>query len=242
MTQSVSSGVKSVEVVITDVVSVISTESGSFHNAHSNNDVIRISLHVCVKKDIKGVDVQFDFDLTKDNTEEIASEMKECEGLAIIDIETNSIIEAIGPIIDSAKKHLHQIDYTNMNRLTVAELAILDIMLSSDYCTKPCFRALKTKVDLINRNLNKRELYYSLSNPTVDETYQAQSQPFPYHSSHSTIYIKNAVKSQSNSVTMGDEKQEGSLSTTDMTSSFDDEEYNQEYEKLLNKYNEAIIK
>jgi hypothetical protein len=200
-------------------------------------------LRVFSKKEMSGaVDIQFDFDLNVDSTADVASEMRECEELAVIDIETNSIVEAIGPIIDHAKKHFHQIDRisSSSSRLTVAELAVRDILFSPEYGSKPYFSALRVKEDATRRSMNKRDLYSNSS--VVSAAVSPASPPLADDVPH-TITNQHAIKSCSSLTTVIDEKHQSLLDSTsaDVTGPFD-EEYQREYQRLLIRYNEAVVK
>lgn len=110
--------------------------------SHETIQMIRIHLRVSAVKEAKDVDVEFDYDLTSDDPYGVASEMRECEDLAGIDISQDAIVNAIDPVVKCVKKCVAQLTERSETTPPLIQMVISEILENKQYAGNPCFYAL----------------------------------------------------------------------------------------------------
>jgi hypothetical protein len=135
--------------------------------------VIKIHLRVSAKKEAKDIDVEFEFDLTHDDTKSVAIEMRECEDLVMIEVETDVIVDVIDPVVETAKKWClgAKRDLNEpIDPILLSDTIIQDILSSSIYGRKSCFKILRNRLRYSRPRTNQQQAQIVVSSNTSDES------------------------------------------------------------------------
>ena len=211
-----------------------------------DSETIKIQLRVSSlptsRKDSKETDIEFEFHLRSDDTRAVASEMRECEELAAIDIEIATIVDAIDPIVSSARNVVLS-SGTPLSPLGTYWEQIVSELLASPSGAKACFKLLRGKAD------PRSSLASATVSPSGDLTHNnskhffedADSKLKPVADLHSRAPLREARAAPSSS-SSGDAAGDDSFRVLPVDFDDDKDEHSQEFLDTAARYLEQIHK
>ena len=203
---------------------------------------LRVSSLSTSRKDSKETDIEFEFHLHSDDTRAVASEMRECEELAAIDIEIATIIDAIDPIVSSARNVVLSSGASLSPHGTYSE-QIVSELLASPSGAKTCFKLLRGKAD------PRSSLASATVSPSGDLAHNnskhffedADSKIKPALDLHSRAHLREAHAAPSSS-SSADAAGDDLFRVLPVDFDDDEDEHSQEFLDTAARYQEQIHK